>query len=91
MLGHLTSIPKDINLLLNDNNYKFDNKKINTIREYIQSFKGSLEKSNDTPLIDPLKVKEISELIYELNSDNLFSTLTDRISNVITVFTKIVY
>lgn len=86
MLEHLTNILKDIELLLNDNKYKFDNKKVNTVREHVQSFKESLEKGNDISLIDLLKVKEVSDLIYELNSDNLFSTLTDHISNELYAF-----
>lgn len=86
MLEHLNNILKDIDLLLNDNKYKIDNKKVNTVREYVQSFKEILKKSNDILLIDLLKVKEVSNLIYDLNNDNLFSTLTDHISNELYAF-----
>ena len=86
MLEHLTNILKDIDLLLKDDNYKFDNTNINTIKEYLQSFKDSLEKSNDASLIDLSKVKEVSNLIYELNTTNLFSTLTDHMSNELYAF-----
>lgn len=86
MLEHLISILNDIDLLLNEGNYKFDNKNVNIIKENLQFFKESLEKSNDVSLIDLLKVKEVSNLIYELNTDNLFSTLTDHMSNELYAF-----
>ncbi len=86
MLEHLTSILNDIDLLLNEGNYKFDNKNVNIIKENLQFFKEGLEKSNDVLLIDLSKVKETSNLIYELNTTNLFSTLTDHMSNELYAF-----
>ncbi|MDD4298914.1 MAG: hypothetical protein PHS98_04745 [Bacilli bacterium] len=86
MLEHLTSILNDIDLLLNDGNYKFDNKNVNIIKKNLQSFKEGLEKSNDVLLIDLSKVKETSSLIYELNTANSFSTLTDHMSNELYAF-----
>lgn len=86
MLEHLTNILNDMDLLLNEGNYKFDDKNVNIIKENLQIFKKSLKKSNDVSLIDLLKVKEVSNLIYELNVDNFFSTLTDHMSNELYAF-----
>lgn len=86
MLEHLTSILNDIDLLLNDGNYIFNNNYINIIKENLQTFKEGLEKSNDVLLINLSKVKETSDLIYELNSANSFSTLTDHMSNELYAF-----
>ena len=79
IIKHLTNILNDIDLLLNNSDYKINNKNINIVKENIKSFKDSLD--NDVLLINLSKLNETSNLIYELNTENSFSKLTDHISN----------
>lgn len=80
ILNHLDNVLQDIDLLLKDNNYQFNDKKIAIIKENLLNFKENLGENGGVLFIDLSKVKEVSNLIYELNNDNSFSTLTDHIS-----------
>lgn len=83
--NHLTNILNDI-VLLNNSDYKINNKNINIIKNNLKTFKDSLDSDNDVLLINLAKLKETSNLIYELNTENSFSELTDRISNELYAF-----
>ena len=84
MLEHINNILIDIDKLLEEDKYKLNN--INIVKENLQSFKKVLEKNNDVSLIDLEKVKEVSNLIYDYNTINFFSTLTDHMSNELYAF-----
>ena len=75
MLEHLNNIINDI-ALIKQNNYNLEHIDINLLENSIIELKTGLEKN-----IDFKKIKEISNIIYELNIDNTFSELTDHISN----------
>ena len=75
MLEHLNNIINDI-ALIKQNNYNLEHIDINLLENSIIELKTRLEKN-----IDFKKIKEISNIIYELNIDNTFSELTDHISN----------
>ena len=80
MIKHLDNILVKIDLLSENNNYelKYDFDVIKSLRQTIREFKDILQKN--IMAIDLQKVKEISEIIYDLNNDNLFSDFTDSIS-----------
>ena len=80
MIKHLDNILVKIDLLSENNNYelKYDFDVIKSVRQTIREFKDILQKN--IMAIDLQKVKEISEIIYDLNNDNLFSDFTDSIS-----------
>ena len=75
MLEHLNNIINDI-ALIKQNNYNLEHIDINLLENSIIELKTGLEKN-----IDFKKIKEISNIIYELNTNNTFSKLTDHISN----------
>lgn len=80
MIKHLDNILVKIDLWSENNNYelKYDFDVIKSVRQTIREFKDILQKN--IMAIDLQKVKEISEIIYDLNNDNLFSDFTDSIS-----------
>ena len=80
MIKHLDNILVKIDLLSENNNYelKCDFDVIKSVRQTIREFKDILQKN--IMAIDLQKVKEISEIIYDLNNYNLFSDFTDSIS-----------
>ena len=82
MIKHLDNILIKIELISeNNNNYilKYDFNVIKYLKNTLTEFKNILQ-NNNIMAIDLKKVKEISEIIYDFNSDNLFSDFTDLIS-----------
>ena len=81
MLNHLNNIIFKIDLMVENNNYelKYDFDVIEHVKQAIMEFKDTLQ--NNIIQINLKTVKEISEIIYDLNSANLFSDFTDSISN----------
>ena len=81
MIKHLDNILVKIDLLSENNNYKlkYDFNVIKQLKNTLTEFKNILQ-NNNIMAIDLKKVKEISEIIYDFNSDNLFSDFTDSIS-----------
>ena len=81
MLNHLNNIICKIDLMSETNNYKlkYDFNVINQLKNTLTEFKDILQ-NNNIMAIDLKYVNEISEIIYDFNSDNLFSDFTDSIS-----------
>ena len=81
MIKHLDNILIKIELISENNNYKlkYDFNVIKYLKNTLTEFKNILQ-NNNIMAIDLKKVKEISEIIYDFNSDNLFSDFTDLIS-----------
>ena len=76
MLEHLDNIIDDINLIKKANKYNLEHIDIELLEKSIITLKMELGEN-----IDLNKVNAISKAIYELNMDNIFSELTDHISN----------
>ena len=76
MLDHLNNILHDIDTINNSNNYNLENIDLSLLKNKIIYLKENLDKN-----INLENVKSISKIIYELNTNNMFSTLTDHISN----------
>ncbi len=72
MLEHLDNIIKDINIIKDSNNYNLENVDINYLKNKINDLKDNINLET---------VKELANIIYQLNIDNTFSELTDHISN----------
>ena len=81
MICHLDNALKNINILLNEQDYESDELNICCIKEEIINLKFCLKKINDVSNINIEKVKKISNMIYDLNYENSFSVITDSISN----------
>lgn len=82
MIKHLDNILIKIDLMSETNNYKlkYDFNVIKQLKNTLTEFKNIFQ-NNNIMAIDLKKVKEVSEIIYDLNYDNLFSDFTDSISN----------
>lgn len=72
MIEHLDNILNDINEIKKANKYNLNNVDINFLENSIIKLKEKIDLKN---------VKEISNLVYQLNIDNTFSLITDHISN----------
>lgn len=72
MLEHLDNIIKDINIIKESSNYNLDNVDIHYLENKINDLKDNINLEF---------VKELANIIYQLNIDNTFSELTDHISN----------
>ena len=72
MLEHLDNIIKDINIIKDSNNYNLKNVDINYLKNKINDLKDNINLET---------VKELANIIYQLNIDNTFSELTNHISN----------
>ena len=72
MLEHLDNIIKDINIIKESSNYNLDNVDIHYLENKINDLKENINLEI---------VKELANIIYQLNIDNTFSELTDHISN----------
>lgn len=72
MIEHLDNILNDIKEIKKTNKYNLDNVDINFLENSIIKLKEEINLEN---------VKEISNLVYQLNIDNTFSLITDHISN----------
>ncbi len=72
MIEHLDNILNDINEIKKANKYNLNNVDINFLENSIIKLKEKIDLEN---------VKEISNLVYQLNIDNTFSLITDHISN----------
>lgn len=86
MKEHLKNILIDINLLINDKNYKYNKLDLEKIKSILSDFIKILEDSKDICLIELDKVKILSDTVYDLNLNNNFSKLTDHISNELYAF-----
>ncbi|MDD3341466.1 MAG: hypothetical protein PHN72_04705 [Bacilli bacterium] len=81
MIEHINNILLDIVNLKRDDKYKFNSADLVILKENLDLLKKNLQTREDTLNIDFLKIKEISNILYGLNKDNLFSRLTDHMSN----------
>lgn len=88
MLKHLDNILVKINSLskYKVSELKYNPNTIEDIKNMIIEFKNILQNKKNILLINLEKVKEISDIIYDLNYDNLFSDFTDYISNELYAF-----
>ena len=81
MKTHLINIINDLKLLLETSGYKYDKSEINLIQEIIEQLINDL--NNDLTILqfDFEKIKRLSNMVYDLNYNNDFCSLTDHISN----------
>lgn len=84
MLEHLNNIIIGLDKL-SSYNYKFNQKDIDELKKSLIGFKCEVLKNNLNN-ISLLELKNVSNLIYEINYENLFSELTDYISNELYAF-----
>lgn len=86
MKTHLEHILSDINKILEEhiNEHTIDN--INEIKLIIISLKEKIINREDLFILDFKTLKELSNMVYDLNFNNNFSTLTDHISNELFAF-----
>lgn len=86
MNEHLEHILSDINKILEDdaNKYIIDN--INKIKSIVVDLKYRIIIRDDLFILDLKKIKELSNMVYDLNCNNEFSPLTDHISNELFAF-----
>ena len=81
MKTHLSNILDDIDLIFKDKNVKYNIKDILKIKNIIEELKLTLDDEDEIYSIKLVKVKLVSNMIYDLNYANLFSNITDHISN----------
>ena len=88
MLEHLDNILVKVDLLSEKDNseLKYNLDDLEKVKNTIIEFKDILKNEKNIFLIDLKKLKEISNIIFELNSNNLFSEFTDYISNELYAF-----
>lgn len=88
MLEHLDNILVKVDLLSEKDNseLKYNLDDLEKVKNTIIEFKYILKNEKNIILIDLKKLKEISNIIFELNSNNLFSEFTDYISNELYAF-----
>lgn len=88
MEQHLNNILEKLNILSNNatTELKYNSDTIEEIKNTIIEFKDILQNNKNILLIKLEKVKRISNVVYDLNNDNLFSDLTDYISNELYAF-----
>lgn len=86
MKEHLEHILSDINKVLEDNTNKYIVDNIITIKSIIVDLRDSIETRDDLFKLNLKKIKELSNMVYELNVSNNFSFLTDHISNELFAF-----
>ena len=88
MLKHLDNILVKIDLLSKNviSELKYNLEDLERVKNIITQFKDILKNKKNIFLIDLEKIKEISNIIFELNCDNLFSDSTDYISNELYAF-----
>ena len=88
MLEHLDNILVKVDLLSEKDNseLKYNLDDLEKVKNTIIEFKYILKNEKNIILIDLKKLKEISIIIFELNSNNLFSEFTDYISNELYAF-----
>lgn len=86
MKEHLENILSDINKVLEDNTNKYIVDNIITIKSIIVDLRDSIKTRDDLFKLDLKKIKELSNMVYELNVSNNFSFLTDHISNELFAF-----
>ena len=84
MKEHLENMLSDINKLLEHDKYTISN--INTIKSIVVSLKDSITIKDDLYKLDLKAIKELSNMVYDLNYNNKFSLLTDHISNELFAF-----
>ena len=86
MKEHLEHILLDINKILEDDSNKYIIDIINEIKLNIVSLKEKIITKEDLLMLDLKALKKLSNMIYDLNYNNNFSTLTDHISNELFAF-----
>lgn len=86
MKEHLEHILSDINKVLENNTNKYIVDNIVTIKSIIVDLRDSIKTRDDLFKLDLKKIKELSNMVYELNVSNNFSFLTDHISNELFAF-----
>lgn len=86
MKEHLEHILSDINKVLENNTNKYIVDNIFTIKSIIVDLRDSIKTRDDLFKLDLKKIKELSNMVYELNVSNNFSFLTDHISNELFAF-----
>lgn len=86
MKEHLEHILSDINKILEDNTNKYTIDNINEIKLNVINLKEKLIKRDDLFNLDFNALKKLSNIVYDLNCNNNFSTLTDHISNELFAF-----
>ena len=86
MKEHLENILSDINKVLEDNTNKYIVDNIITIKSIIVDLRDNIKTRDDLFKLDLKKIKELSNMVYELNVNNNFSFLTDHISNELFAF-----
>lgn len=86
MKEHLEHILLDINKILEDDSNKYIIDNINEIKLNIVSLKEKIITKEDLLMLDLKALKKLSNMIYDLNYNNNFSTLTDHISNELFAF-----
>lgn len=83
---HLEHILSDINKVLEDKTNKYIVDNIITIKSIIVDLRDNIKTRDDLFKLDLKKIKELSNMVYELNVNNNFSFLTDHISNELFAF-----
>ena len=86
MKEHLEHILSDINKVLEDDTSKYIIDNINKIKSIIIDLKEKIAIRDDLFALDLKKIKELSNMVYDLNCNNKFSLLTDHISNELFAF-----
>ena len=76
----------DINKVLEDKTNKYIVDNIITIKSIIVDLRDNIKTRDDLFKLDLKKIKELSNMVYELNVNNNFSFLTDHISNELFAF-----
>ena len=86
MKEHLENILSDINKVLEDDTNKYIIDNIINIKSMVIDLKNRITIKDDLFTLDLKKIKELSDMVYILNSNNNFSFLTDHISNELFAF-----
>ena len=88
MIYHLDNIIKKINSLSTDtsSDIKVDWKAIQKIKKTLSEFIIILKNQNNISGINLENLKNVSDMVYDLNDNNLFSDFTDYISNELYAF-----
>ena len=83
MIYHLNNIINKIDSLTNNT---IDINKLHEIKKTIMEFISILKNQQNISKIDLDKLKNISNIIYNLNYDNSFSEFTEYLSNELYAF-----
>lgn len=81
MKVHLEQILLDINKILEDNSNKYIINNIHEINSNIIDLRNKIINMEDLLILDFKVLKKLENMVYDLNYNNNFSSLTDHISN----------